>query len=141
MSYNAATAPERLRPILDALAELHSKILQEKTLETQSPDDLYTIKKYLYDVGTVLLNNVQRNSEYNDPHFMTPDIELCIQTIQKNIKPWNSHISVLTPHWIRKMYYESPFVISKHHIENLFQNSQYVEENGNDTKESSTKMS
>ncbi len=157
MSYNAATAPERLRPILEALAELHTKILQEKTLKTQSPEDLYSIQKYLYDVGNILLNGVQGNSQYNDPHLMTADIETCIDLVKKNMRPWNAHISVLTPYWIRRMYHQTPFAISKHHIENLFKNSQYVdmekrletddensseeEENEYDTEESSSKMS
>jgi hypothetical protein len=141
MSYNASTAPERLRPILEALAELHAQILQEKTLKTQSPDDLYDIKNYLYNVGNILLNCVQGNTDENDPRYVTPEVESCIQKLKLNMKPWNVHISVLTPYWIRKMYHQTPFSISKEHIHNLFQNSQYVEENDDDKEKSSTEMS
>lgn len=140
MSNNAATAPERLRPILEALANLHVKILQDTTLQTQNPDNVYDVQKYLYDVGTFLLENVQGNTRERDPRFSKPEILECLTTIQTNMKPWNSHVSVLTPYWIRKMYHQSPFAISKKHIENLFRNSQYVEENGDDKEESSTEM-
>lgn len=136
MSLEGGRAPDRLRDILQALAKYHEEILQEYTLQTQTPESLHTLEEYLNTTGHELLRRWNTNTFDSNTETDTPALQTCITTVKKNMIPWNPHVSTLVPYWIRRMFFHAPFTISTDHIERLHRNSQYNAE-GDGTNENS----
>jgi hypothetical protein len=138
MSLEGGRAPDRLREILEALSQYHQHILQEYTLQTQSPDSLHMLEDMLEAEGQELLRRWKSKSFDVNEETDTPALMSCITTVKKNATPWNPHISTLIPYWIGRMFFHSPFTISVDHLDRLHRNSQYsAEGDDTDTKESS----
>ena len=123
-----AQAPDRLRNVLDALAKYHTHLLQKATLQNQSPAELEQTEDILNSVGYELLRRWNANTFIPNTDTDTDELQECIQTIQNNIEPWDPRLSVHIPYWIRRMFFDAPFVISKEHIERLHRNSQHKPE-------------
>ncbi len=123
--------PDRLRLILQALAKLHTELLQQETLKTQEPQSLQNVKQMLKQTGAFLLNCLRTNSFRTSEEY-SEAIQKCLETLRENSTPWDADVSTLTPYWIDRMFFKAPFAISPDHIETLFRNSQVQQENDGD---------
>ncbi len=138
MSLEGGRAPDRLREILQALSTYHQQLLQEHTLQTQSPESLHELEDLLEQKGNDLLRRWNTNSFDSNAETDSPVLVNCITIVKRNMTPWNPHVSTVVPYWIRRMFFHAPFTISPDHIDRLYRNSQYSEEEDDSNTKSSS---
>jgi hypothetical protein len=118
--YNDDRLPERLKAILYALANYHQYILQKYTLETQNPNHIHQVEKFLRNQCNIIINAVTNGitNEIKDDKLLE-----CISILRENYTPYSYQVESLLRYWCHMMFEQYPFSISHNHIQKLYENS------------------
>jgi hypothetical protein len=119
------TLPERLKAILRALADYHTYLLQQNTLQTQVPDQVNNIQAILKNQANIILIALKTG---NTNSIEDKDLAECLTSLQQNNTPYDFVVDTLLKYWLNMMFIEYPFIIAHNHIERLLKNSLYKED-------------
>ena len=103
--------PEKLQNILEILQAHKTKLIEDSTLTTQSPDANVSINIKRH--GEILLNALFNNTPAND------DIKEVIKSILNFNTPWDPTVSTMTREYIEMLYIQCPLSITAEHCERM----------------------
>lgn len=120
--------PERLKAILQALADYHTYLLQKNTLETQDPEHVQKVREMLQEQAKIILFALRTGQTEK---IEDPKLAECIHSLQLNNTPFDFEVDTLLKYWCTMMFVEYPFIIAHNHIDRLLKNSLYKEDESN----------
>lgn len=118
-------SPDRLKKILDALIDYHTQLVQEHTLQSQSPTDVVNLKAILREKSRdikLFLQGGRVPVANSDTEFRK-----FLDVVGKLLEPWDHEISALSKYWTQMMFEEFPLSISPEHTKRLLESAKYIE--------------
>lgn len=103
--------PEKLENIITILQAHKTKLIEDSTLTTQSPDANVSIN--IKNNGEILLNALFNNAPAND------DIKEVIKSILNFNTPWEPEVSTMIRQYIEMLYIQCPLSITAEHCERM----------------------
>jgi hypothetical protein len=132
LTQNDSPPDDRLKRIVDALAEYHKELLIKYSHFTQSPQELIAIQTLLREKAKIIRNYLLYNKL---PDNVDPQLKECLDNLKSANTPWNPEVSILTNYWCDLMFIKHPFTMSDKHIKNLLRNSTSVLEDDRSSPE------
>jgi hypothetical protein len=112
---------ERLKEILKILSEYRMHIIQNDTLASQEPEEtIQNVRITLANDGDIIEDYLRWRTV---PSTDKQELIDCINSLSKQVDPWNIHVSSLAPEWCRLMFKDYPLTLSPEHIARLYKNS------------------
>ena len=114
-------AGQRLKNILNILSDYHSRVIQTHSLASQKPEETIQNMKLILEKDGDMIEDYLRWRTI--PNTNNKDLLECIDSLSKEVEPWNIQVSSLAPVWCRLMFKEYPMTISPDHISRLYKNA------------------
>lgn len=104
---------KRLKDINTLLEDYKSKIIDDTTLDNQSPEQSHTrLREELSKKGTLLI----RFFKYSEKN---PEIEDIIESIEPLLSPWSPEIRPIAEHSTTLIFLDYPLTLSIEHANRL----------------------
>jgi hypothetical protein len=105
--------PERLKRINALLEDYKSKIIDDTTLDNQSPEQSHSrLREELSRKGTLLI----RFFKYSEK---TPEIQDIIESIEPLLSPWSPELRPIAAHSTTLIFLDYPLTLSIEHANRL----------------------